>query len=133
MGKGTCIYHNLPPTCFTIISKPHQVVLITIFDIVLQCVLEFIFFFHLTCECYNFNKFPNPTHVLTTLKRKMKGVIVVLGPGLGLRLVLRLEENYVWGGHDFKKWHSTNILAQTKVPYNFASSSELSTKVSDEI
>lgn len=133
MGKGTCIYHNLPSTCFTIISKLCQVVLITIFDIVLQCVLEFIFFFHLTCECSNFNKFPHPTHILTTLKKNLKGVIVVLRLGLGLRLVLRLGENYVWGGHDLKKWHSTNILAQTKGPYNFASSSKLSTKVSDEI
>jgi hypothetical protein len=76
-------------------------VLITIFDIVLQCVLEFIFFFHLTCECSNFNKFPQPTDVFTTLKMNLKGVIVVGGLGLGLRLELRLGENYAWGGHDF--------------------------------
>ncbi len=133
MVKGTCIYHKLPSTCFTIILKLRQVVLITIFYIILQCVLEFIFYFPLTCECFNFNKFPHPTHVLTTLKRNLKTIIVVLGLGLGLRLVLRLGENYVWGGHVFKKWHSTNILVQTKVPYNFASSGKLNTKVSDEI
>jgi hypothetical protein len=47
--------------------------------------------------------------------------------------VLRLGENNVWGGHDFKKWYSINILAQTKIPYNFASLGKLSTKVSDGI